>query len=174
VLLIDCDLRRPRIHSLMQVDKKPGLVDFLYNKVKCEDIIRKTKLSNFNYITSGTIPPNPAEIVESKAMMHFLEEMKQQFEIIILDSPPIVAVVDAEMLARYADGTILVVSADNTEIELMNDAVDLIRKDKVRFLGTVLNKFKYKGGHNYYYKYYYNYSSSSGSNRKPRKLTEKR
>ena len=67
-LIIDCDLRRPRIHNVMGVDKKPGLVDYLSNKAKLEEIIRKTRNNNLSYITSGTIPSNPAEILESKAL----------------------------------------------------------------------------------------------------------
>jgi len=160
-LYIDCDLRRPRIHTIMGVDKKPGLVDYLFRKVKLEEIIRKTKTNNLSYITSGSIPSNPAEVLESKIMKNFLQEIKDFFDVIIIDSPPIIAVIDAEILAKLVDGTILVLSADRTENRLMTDAVDLIKRNKAQFLGTVLNNFKYKGGYGYYYKYYYNYSRSS-------------
>jgi len=160
-LLIDCDLRRPRIHNVMEVDKKPGLVDYLAGRAKLEDIIRNTKQDKLFYITSGTIPSNPAELLESRAMKNFLAEIKNHFDMVILDSPPIVAVIDAEILSKIADGTILVISADKTEVELMNDAVELIKRDKVAFLGTVLNNFKYRSGYNYYYKYYYSYAGSS-------------
>ncbi|MCH7724706.1 MAG: polysaccharide biosynthesis tyrosine autokinase [Bacteroidetes bacterium] len=165
-LLIDCDLRRPRIHSIMKVQRIPGLVDYLFNTAKLERIIRSSSMNNLNYITTGTIPPDPAEVLESKAMKNFLEEMKNGFDIVIIDSAPIVAVIDSEILSRLADGTILVVSADLTEMELMLDAVDLMKKDNVPFLGTVLNNFKYKKGHSYYFKYYYNYSSYGKGDRK--------
>ena len=89
------------------------------------------------------------------------EEIKDFFDIIILDSPPIIAVVDSEILAKQVDGTILVISADKTENRLMRDAVDLLNRNKVAFLGTVLNNFKNKSGYGYYYKYNYNYSRSS-------------
>lgn len=160
-LIIDCDLRRPRIHDVMGVDKKPGLVDYLAKKVKLEEIIRSTRTNNLSYITSGSIPPNPAEILESKAMKYFLKEIRDFFDVIILDSAPIVAVIDAEILSKQTDGTILVVSSEKTEARLMTDAVDLIKSNKVPFLGTVLNNFEYKNGYGYYYKYYYNYASSS-------------
>ncbi len=160
-LLIDCDLRRPTIHTTMGVDKKPGLSDHLSRRVKLEDIIRKTKTNNLSFITSGTIPTNPAELFESTAFIDFLQGIKEFFEIVILDSPPIIAVVDSEILAKQVDGTILVICADKTENRLMKDAVDLLKRNKVAFLGTVLNNFKKKSGYGYYYKYNYNYSRSS-------------
>jgi capsular exopolysaccharide synthesis family protein len=160
-IIIDCDLRRPRIQSIMKVDKKPGLTDYLSGKVKLDEVIRITKVPNLAYITSGIIPPNAAEVLESKEMTSFLLEIRTLFEVVILDSPPIIAVIDAEILAKMADGTILVVCAEKTISRLLRDAMELIRKDKALFLGTVLNNFKYRSGYGYYYKYYYNYSKNS-------------
>jgi len=160
-LLIDCDLRRPRIHTVMGVDKKPGLVDYLFRKVKLEDIIRELKPNNLSFITAGSIPSNPAEILESKSLQNFLQEIRDFFDVIIIDSAPIVAVIDAEILAKLVDGTVLVVSADKTENKLMMDAVDLIKSNKAPFFGTVLNNFRKKSGYGYYYKYHYNYSKST-------------
>jgi tyrosine-protein kinase Etk/Wzc len=160
-LIIDCDLRRPRIQTVFGVDKTPGLTDYLHHKVKLVDIVRRSKVNNLSFITSGTIPSNPAEILESKLMKNFLQEVKGVFDVILLDSPPMVAVIDAEILSKLVDGTILVISADKTENRLMTDAIDLIKRNNAPFFGTVLNNFKYKSGYGYYYKYYYNYSSSS-------------
>jgi capsular exopolysaccharide synthesis family protein len=164
-LLIDCDLRRPRIHTIMGVNKKPGLVDLFLQKAKLEEIIKKTRRDNLSYITSGSIPPNPAELLDSKMMSKFLNEMKDLFDIIIIDSAPIVAVIDAEILTKLVDGTILVVSADKTKHQLMMDAVNIINRNKGHFIGTVLNDFRYKNGYGYYYKYYYNYSSNGNGNK---------
>ncbi|HSW54530.1 MAG TPA: polysaccharide biosynthesis tyrosine autokinase [Ignavibacteriaceae bacterium] len=160
-ILIDSDLRRPRMHSVMSVNKQPGLSDYLTKKSKLDEIIRKTRINNLNYITAGSIPSNPTELLESSAMKDFLQEMRDFFDLVIIDSPPIVAVIDAEILGKLVDGTVLVISADKTENRLFEDAVDLIKQNKVSFLGTVLNNFKYKSGYGYYYKYYYNYSKSS-------------
>ncbi len=160
-MLIDCDLRRPRIQSIMKVRRIPGLVDYLFNTVKLERIIRSSCTNNLYYITAGTIPSDPAEVLESNAMKNFLEEMKNYFDIVVIDSAPIITVIDSEILSRLVDGTILVVSADRTETELMVNAVDLMKKDNVPFLGTVLNNFKYKKGHRYYSKYYFDYSRYS-------------
>ena len=165
-LLIDCDLRRPRIHTVVGANKKPGLVDHLTNNVKLDDIIRVIKPTYLSYITSGSILPNPVPILESKLMQNFLENIREFFDVIIIDTPPIVAVVDAEILAKVVDGTVLVLSADKTETRLMMEAVELIKNNKAQFFGTVLNNFSNKSGYGYYYKYHYHYSKSSNSKEK--------
>ena len=99
-------------------------------------------------------------------MQNFLENIREFFDVIIIDSPPIVAVVDAEILAKVVDGTVLVLSADKTETRLMMEAVELIKNNKAQFFGTVLNNFSNKSGYGYYYKYHYNYSKSSNSKEK--------
>jgi capsular exopolysaccharide synthesis family protein len=160
-LIVDCDLRRPRIHSLLGTDKKPGVADYFAKTASLEEIIRVTRNNNLSYITAGSIPLNPAEILESNVMKDFLIVVRDFFDVIIIDSPPIIAVVDAEIISQQVDGTILVVSADKTETRLMKEAVQLLKQNNVSFLGTVLNNFKYKSGYGYYYKYHYNYSGSS-------------
>ena len=167
-LLIDCDLRKPRIHSIMKDKKRPGLVDYLFNQAKLEEIIKGGIFDNFSYITSGTIPVDPTEILDSPEMKIFIEDMKKRFDIVIFDSPPLVAVIDSEILSRLVDGTILVISSNKTETELMNNAIKILKKDQVPFLGTILNNFKYKNGYGYYYKYYYHYSSNIKNHRKKR------
>ena len=161
-ILIDCDLRRPTVHITMGVQKKYGLVDYLSGKVKLDEIIKPTKTKNLSFITSGSIPANPNEVLESKSFSKFLQSIKDYFDIIIIDSPPIVAVIDSEILAKQVDGTVLIISADKTEKRLMKDAVELLKRSKTKFLGSVLNNFKYKSGYGYYYKYHYSYSTSSG------------
>ena len=99
-LLIDCDLRRPRIHTIMGVNKKPGLSNYLTNQIKLVEIIRKTKIKNLSYITSGTIFSNPAEMLESEIMKNFLQKVRDFFDVIIIDSAPIIAVIDSEILAK--------------------------------------------------------------------------
>ena len=144
----------------MNGNKKPGLVDYLFKKAGLDEIIKNTSIHNFSYIPAGTFPFYPAEILESNAMKYFLDEMRNTFDIIIIDSAPIVAVIDSEIFSKIVDGTILVVSADKTETNLMLDAVKLLKNNNATFLGTVLNNFKYKNGYGYYYKYYYNYQSN--------------
>ncbi|MEO8398326.1 MAG: polysaccharide biosynthesis tyrosine autokinase, partial [Ignavibacteriaceae bacterium] len=158
VLLLDCDLRKPRVHSVFNTKRFPGVIDYLFGHATLNEIINKTDLPNMHYITAGTIPPNPAEMLESKEMKNFLKEMKEVYDIIVLDSPPIVAVTDAEVLSRMVDAVILVVSSETTEVELMQKSVDLLRNESNSFIGTVLNNFTYKYGYGSYYKYYYYYS----------------
>jgi tyrosine-protein kinase Etk/Wzc len=169
-LIIDCDLRRPKIHTIMGVDKKPGLVDHFVNDIKLEEIIRRTKINNLHYITSGSIPSNSAKVLKSDLMKNFLMRIQNSYDVIIIDSAPIVAAIDAEILSKLVDGTILVISADKTENRLMMDAIEIIKRNKGPFLGTVLNNFIYKNGYGYYYKYYYNYSSSKGNGTKLNKI----
>ncbi len=168
-LVIDCDLRKPRVHEIFENKRIPGLIDYLFGQIPLSEIIHKAEMDNLYYITSGIIPPNPAEMLESEKMRQFLSEMRKIYDIVILDSPPIIAVTDAEILATLVDGTILIVSADTTESELMERSVELIRKDKSSFIGTILNNFSYKSGYGSYYKYYYYYSqNASGGKTKPK------
>ncbi len=164
VLLVDCDLRKPRLHGIVGVKKSPGLVDYLFNLVNINEVIHPSEVENLSYIFSGTIPPNPAEVLQSQALLNFLNEMRKRFDVIIIDSPPIISVTDSEILSRIADGTILIVSADKTEIDLMETAVKLLKNDKSPFLGVVLNNFIYKNGYGSYYKYYYYYSHNTNGN----------
>jgi capsular exopolysaccharide synthesis family protein len=159
VLLIDCDLRKPAVHKLFNNERIPGLIDFLIGSVKLEEVIVKSNLTDLSYISAGTIPPNPAEMLDSKEMRNFLKQMRDKFDLIILDSPPVIAVTDSEILTSMVDGTLLVVSAGNTEIDMMERSVELIRRENTQFLGTVLNNFSYKSGYGSYYKYYYYYTN---------------
>lgn len=158
ILLIDCDLRKPAVHKLFGRDKNPGLIDYLVGNAKLEEILFNSKIPNLSYITSGTIPPNPAEMLDSQEMRTFLKRLREKYDLIILDSPPIIAVTDSEILTSMVDGTLLVVSSESTEIEMMERSVELIRRENTQFLGTVLNNFSYKSGYGSYYKYYYYYS----------------
>ncbi len=157
-IIIDCDLRKPRVHNIFKSNRYPGLIDYMFGKVPLNEIIRQSDSPNLNYITSGTIPPNPAEMLESRAMKEFLKLIKESYEVVLLDSPPLIAVTDSEILASLVDASILVVSAETTEIEMLEKSVELIKKGSSSFIGTVLNNFSYKSGYGSYYKYYYYYS----------------
>lgn len=157
-IVVDCDLRKPRVHNVFGSNRFPGLVDYFFGQATLEEIIRTSELNNLFYITAGTIPPNPAELLESQQMLDFLEDLKSKFDMILIDSPPIIAVTDSEVLSKIVDASILVVSANTTESDLMTKAVELIKNENKAFIGTVLNNFSYKSGYGSYYKYYYYYS----------------
>lgn len=174
VLLLDCDLRKPRIHSVFKSERFPGLSDYLFSNVTLEDIIRPTKLQNLSYITSGTIPPNPSELLGSKQMSDFLEKLKSLYDIVILDSPPFISVTDPEILSRISDGTILIVQANKTPTDaFLQTCSRIINIDSHKFLGSVLNNFSLKNAYGYYYNYYYYYSRPDGVDKRRSKQVKK-
>lgn len=160
-LIVDCDLRRPRLHQILERNKQPGLIDHLVGEFELDQIIYPTEIKGLSIITSGTIPPNPSEMLDSKQMEAFLAEVRNRFDYVILDTPPIVAVTDAEILAKKVDGTIIVVSADTTENDVFERAIQLIKHDNSVLIGSVLNNFNDKPGYGSYYKYHYYYASKS-------------
>ncbi|MFH0735391.1 MAG: polysaccharide biosynthesis tyrosine autokinase [bacterium] len=170
-LILDCDLRKPRMHNVFKVKRFPGMTDYFFGQATYEEILRKSEVTNLFYITAGTIPPNPSEILSSQLMLDFIEKIRKEFDIIVLDSPPVIAVTDSEILSRLVDVTLLVVSANQTEVELMTKATELLSHDHGSFVGVILNNFSYKSGYGSYYKYYYYYSRPAATNKPDKKLT---
>jgi tyrosine-protein kinase Etk/Wzc len=165
VLLLDADLRKPRVHAIFESQRFPGLSDYLFGNVSLEDIIRDTKLENLSFITSGTIPPNPSEMLGSRQMSEFLDLLKKKYDYIVVDSPPFISVTDSEILSRLCDGTIVVIQASKTPMDAFSRTFDrIISKDSNKFLGTVLNNFNFKSIYGYYYNYYYYYARPDSSN----------
>ncbi|MBK6506691.1 MAG: CpsD/CapB family tyrosine-protein kinase [Ignavibacteria bacterium] len=159
VLLLDCDLRKPRVHTVFEYDRYPGLSDYLFSNASLEEITRKSKVENLFVITSGTIPPNPSELLGSKQMMDFLNLMKSKYDFVIIDSPPFISVTDAEILFRITDGTILVLKAGKTPSEAFYRTCEkLSSMNPHNFLGVVFNNFSFKSSYGYYYNYYYYYT----------------
>jgi capsular exopolysaccharide synthesis family protein len=168
VLLLDCDLRKPRVHSVFEVNRYPGLSDYLFSNASLDEITRDTRLENMKIITSGTIPPNPSELLASKQLSDFFEKLKDEYDIIIIDSPPFVSVTDAEILFRTTDGTVLVVQAGKTPSDIFFRSCErLTALNPHNFLGVVLNNFNYKTVYGYYYNYYYYYSKPEEKLTKP-------
>jgi tyrosine-protein kinase Etk/Wzc len=167
-LILDADLRKPRVHSVFNHKRFPGFTDYFFGQTSFEEIIRKTTLNNLYYVSAGTIPPNPSEILGSNQMESFIEKLKNNFDYVIIDSPPLIAVTDSEILAQIVDGTILVVSANQTEMELLEKSVEILKRDKSSFLGVLLNNFSYRAGYSSYYKYYYYYSHPTNGSKKSR------
>lgn len=154
VLLVDCDLRRPSIHKKFFISNQTGLSNLLVENLKLEDVAVKQE-DNLCILPSGTIPPNPAEMLGSKKMKSFIDEMKDNFDYIILDTPPIIAVTDAQVLSTMADGVLLVVSSGQAEREAALRAKELLLNVKANIIGVVLNKLELKSRRGYGYYYYY-------------------
>ncbi len=160
VLLIDCDFRKPRLHNLFNQKRYPGLCDYLFGTVPMDEITRKTNFENLTLITCGTIPTNPAEMIASKHMQGFLNSIKSKYDYIIIDSPPLATVTDAELLSSYVDGTVVVSLANKTRLDLLINTIDTLNKINDTFIGVVLNNFDYQATYGSYYKYYYYYYGS--------------
>jgi capsular exopolysaccharide synthesis family protein len=111
-------------------------------------------------VTCGTIPTNPAELIASKRMQNFLNSVKTKYDFIIIDSPPLATVTDAELLSSYVDGTVVVSLANKTRLDLLLNSIDILNRINESFIGVVLNNFDYQATYGSYYKYYYYYYGS--------------
>ncbi|MDU3335625.1 CpsD/CapB family tyrosine-protein kinase [Paraclostridium bifermentans] len=138
-----------------------GLTDILTGKKELKQCVQNTELETLQIITAGTIPPNPAEILESKKMREFIDLLRDCYDYIFIDTPPIGIIMDAGVLANYSDGTILVVGAKDVETERAKMAKERLEKVKANVIGAVLNKYIEKNSSYGYYSYYYEQSDSS-------------
>ena len=150
VLLVDCDMRKPSIHKKFKISNAAGTAELLLRKKLFEEVANNYN-ENLTIITAGKIPPNPSEMLASRAMTAFIEEMKNEFKYIILDTPPLQAVTDAQVLSTKADGVLLIVRAGSTKREMVFNSVDLIKKVQGKVIGTVLNGVENKKNNYYYY-----------------------
>jgi capsular exopolysaccharide synthesis family protein len=159
VILIDCDLRKPSIHKKLGVTNSIGLTNMLVQGVKKEECIFKTSVNNLFVLTSGPIPPNPAELLGTKKMLNLIENLKEEFELVLIDAPPVLAVTDAQILSTIADGVIFVASYGEAQKNALIDAKHLIDKVGGKIIGIVFNKVP-ENVHGYYGKYYKGYYDS--------------
>lgn len=150
VLLVDCDMRKPSVHKNFKVTNTHGLSDVLLQKQKVMDVAHNYK-DNLYIITSGKIPPNPAEMLASKAMTLFLDEMKKHFDYIVLDTPPVHAVADPQILSTKADGTLFVVRAGVTKKDDVQSSISILKKVNANIIGTVLHAVENSKNKYYYY-----------------------
>ena len=155
VLLIDADLRNPSISKMFDTSNTQGLMDILLGKRNIQDCIKKTKQENLYILTGGTIPPNPAEVLSSKKMSEFIESIKDEYDYIFIDSPPVGVVSDASIISAYSDGVIFVVGANEVDSNLAKIAKERLDSVKANIVGVILNKFK-TDTNSEYYNYYYN------------------
>lgn len=167
VLVIDCDLRKPSIHYNFFVSNSEGLTDALIGSSDLKSVVKKVDDSLY-VITSGTIPPNPSEILGSKAMQELLEELSINFDYIIMDTPPVLPVTDALLLAAKADATLMVVKARKTKEKMVKQTYDQLMEVRANVIGTVLNECD-KSIDNKYYGYYEDGKIKKGKREKKRR-----
>lgn len=165
VLIIDADLRRPRVHRVFGVDPHPGLSAYLCNKVKLETVLRQTETPNLWLIASGVVPPNPAELISSEKMHLLLRQVEGLFDHILIDTPPVLGVTDSVILSRLVDGVILVVHAGKSTREMVRQARQELVNVGAKIFGVVLNNvnLKREGYDQYYYRYRSEYSLAETS-----------
>jgi capsular exopolysaccharide synthesis family protein len=157
VLIVDADLRRPRCHSVLNMERGVGLVEVLAGQVPLAVAVQRTKAPNLFLLSSGALPPNPAELLISNKMHDVLEELRQQFEFIFIDSSPIMAVSDAVFLSTMVDGTLLVVDG-KTPKQLVRKARARLSIPHPKILGIMLNRVDIRTGeYGKYYRQYYDY-----------------
>jgi tyrosine-protein kinase Etk/Wzc len=170
VLLIDSDLRRPILHSIFHVDRRVGLSNVLVGRATIDEAVQTTEIENLFIMPCGTLPPNPSELLGSSAMHNTLEELKQKFDIVLFDSPPIIAVTDAAVLSSQLDGVILVIKSGQTDREAAFRAYTLLKNVKTRILGTLLNGVHIESMYgSYYYYYHYYYYGKDGEKKRKRR-----
>ncbi|HEX7154449.1 MAG TPA: polysaccharide biosynthesis tyrosine autokinase, partial [Thermoanaerobaculia bacterium] len=170
VLLIDADLRRPRLQKVFRGKLNLGLVNYLAANIPLEDCIQETTVPNLNVVLSGPIPPNPSELLASDRMKHLIEEVRAKFAFVIFDSPPILAVTDSVVLASKADGVVLTVHGGHTPREHVMRSAERLRQANIPVLGALLNNLDLEQyGYAYKKSYYDYYESDETSQERQRK-----
>ena len=142
VIIIDCDFRNSSMHKLFNIPNSYGLSELLTEKVKLEDIINNYS-SNISILTTGEPPTNPSEILGSEKMDNLLKFLKEKYDLILIDSPPVELVTDAQILSTKVDGTIMVIMAEKTKSKRVIEAINLLKDVNADIIGIILNAMKY-------------------------------
>lgn len=151
VLLVDADLRKPTVHYTFRLNNLRGLSNLLVGELNTEETIQTSDIDDLDVLTCGPIPPNPSELLGSNRMKQFIETASSEYDFIIFDTPPVLAVTDAQVLANVVDGTLLVIRSKSTEYEAAIAAKETLEKAQAKLLGTVLNDQDKKDSNTYYY-----------------------
>jgi capsular exopolysaccharide synthesis family protein len=154
VLLIDADMRKPKVHEIFGLQQEPGLSNLLVGQSKASETVRKSSVQGLWVLTSGRLPPNPAELVGSTRFRDFLASLKEHFDWVIVDSPPVMAVTDASLIANHVYGVLFIVGADMTSRHAAGRALDQLERAHARFVGAVLNRADFERNPYYYSEYY--------------------
>lgn len=168
VLLIDSDLRKPKIHKIFMISNKTGLTNLIAAHDDYTKYIRLCEIPNLEILPCGTIPPNPSELLASNSLLQFIHEVSEVYDIILLDAPPVGSVTDAAVISAFVDGTILVANSGHVEIDALKRSKELLTNVKANILGVVLNNLDKHAGGNYYY-YQYDYYDEDGKKKNRRK-----
>ncbi|WP_047390395.1 CpsD/CapB family tyrosine-protein kinase [Exiguobacterium sp. ZWU0009] len=155
VLIVDTDMRRPTVHYTFRVANGLGLSSLLTRQAEKEKAILPTKVDNLSILTAGPIPPNPAELLSSRAMEHLVAQLREEFDIIIFDAPPLLQVADSRITSKLTDGVILVVGCTTSDRQRVLKAKEQLELAEAKILGVVLNRRELTDDSAY--QYYYSY-----------------
>ena len=163
VLLIDCDMRNPTVHKNFKLSNKVGLSSCISMGTALADAVQETGIENLDALTGGVIPPNPSELLGSERMQHILVRAKEEYDYVLLDTPPVLPVTDALVLGNLVDGVILVLDSGEIKVEMARDVKNQLVNAGANILGVVLNKVRSEHhGYGYGYYYYYGHESTRG------------
>ncbi|HLF90833.1 MAG TPA: CpsD/CapB family tyrosine-protein kinase, partial [Anaerolineales bacterium] len=175
VALIDSDMRRPSLHSKLRLSNRTGLSDlFVQSNGQVASYLRETKVHGLELITSGSLPPNPAELVGSEKMGEIMRQMLSCADVVVIDSPPVMAVTDAAVLAPRVDGVLLILRPGITKLAAAKQTVETLLRGGANILGAVLNGIGKRGGRYYYYRNYHVYNHYYTETDKPEEKRWKR
>jgi capsular exopolysaccharide synthesis family protein len=147
-------MRRPRVHDVFGQKQEPGLSNLMVGNAKASDTVHKTAVPGLWVLTAGHTPPNPAELLGSQRFREFLNSLKEHFDLILVDSPPVMAVADAAITAHTSSGVVFVVGAEMTSRHAARAAVEQLEQSRAHFIGAVLNRVELEKNA-YYYSHYY-------------------
>jgi capsular exopolysaccharide synthesis family protein len=154
VLIIDADLRKPTMHHTFNISNRKGLTNLLTGQSTIDEVIVSSGIENLFILASGPIPPNPSEILSSKRMKNLMEELSRNFDTILIDAPPTLAVTDSQIIAARCKGVLLVIDSGKVKREIAQKAKASLERVNARILGVVLNNVNRSSGEVYYYYYY--------------------
>ena len=157
VLIIDCDLRKPKLHRYLRIERKDGLSNVLCGFTELNNAIKVGVKENLDVLTSGEVPPNPAELLQTEAFEMLLKELRKRYDYIIIDTPPVNIVTDAIFPIKLSDGMILLIRKDHTTYEMIDQALEKINRTGANLLGTILIDNKENDNIGYYKKSRYGY-----------------
>ena len=158
VLLLDCDMRNPTVHKNFNLSNKVGLSSCISMGTALSDAVQKTSIEGLYALTGGVIPPNPSELLGSEQMKNVLQRAKEQYDYVLIDTPPVMPVTDALIVSRFVDGMILVIASAEVKVEMARDVKNQLVNAGANILGVVLNKVRSEH-HGYGYGYYYYYGN---------------
>ncbi|MGH7887981.1 MAG: polysaccharide biosynthesis tyrosine autokinase, partial [Candidatus Binatia bacterium] len=163
-VLVDADLRRPRCDKILSLEKDFGLTEALTGHVRLSDVVRATPTDHFYFVSSGSLPPNPAELLGSAKMREIIDQLSRDYDCVIFDSPPVMPVSDAALLAQWVDGVVLVVDSQKTAKHLIREVRSKLINFRAKILGVVLNRVDtQRAGYSQYYSHYTNYYSEDAT-----------